>query len=242
VLAGKSDLNAGKKDMKDLIKRIPILGAAQRIYWKLLARKNEPKPFPGSAEYWERRYSAGGNSGAGSYALFAEFKAEVLNGFVAKHQVKTVIEFGCGDGNQLALAKYPAYLGFDVSSTAIAQCQALFKSDTHKSFFLMSEYNGESADLALSLDVIYHLVEDNVFEHYMRTLFDAATRYVIIYASDSNNNRGYEGTHVRHRKFTSWIQENLSNWELVEQLPNRYPYHGDYRKGSFADFFIYKKS
>ena len=235
-----------KKDMKEIIKQIkqiPILGdVAKRIYWRLLARRKNPEPFPGSAAYWEKRYSAGGNSGVGSYALFAEFKADVLNGFVATRHVQTVIDFGCGDGNQLSLAKYPAYLGFDVSCTAISQCQEQFKSDTHKSFRLMSEYNGETADLALSLDVIYHLVEDDVFEHYMRTLFEASNRYVIIYASDSDDNRGYEGTHVRHRKFTRWIQENLPNWNLVEHLPNRHPYRGDYRKGSFGEFFIYEKA
>ena len=229
--------------MKEIIKQIPILrGVAKRIYRRLLARRRNPEPFPGSAAYWEKRYSAGGNSGVGSYALFAEFKADVLNGFVATHHVQTVIDFGCGDGNQLSLAKYPAYLGFDVSSTAISQCQELYKSDTHMSFRLISEYNGENADLALSLDVIYHLVEDNVFEHYMRTLFEASNRYVIIYASDSDDNRGYEGTHVKHRKFTRWIKENLPNWNLVKHLGNRYPYRGDYRKGSFAEFFIYEKA
>lgn len=198
-------------------------------------------PFPGSATYWEKRYSAGGNSGVGSYALFAEFKADVLNGFVARNQVQTVIEFGCGDGNQLSLAKYPTYLGFDVSSTAISKCQERFMSDGHKSFRLMSEYKGETADLALSLDVIFHLVEDDVFEKYMGTLFGAANRYVIVYASDFEDSRGYDGPHVRHRKVTRWIRENLPGWNLVEHIPNRYPYRGDYRKGSFAEFFIYGK-
>lgn len=229
--------------MKEINKQIPILGdVAKRIYWRLLARRRNPEPFPGTAAYWEKRYSAGGNSGVGSYAHFAEFKADVLNGFVARHHAQTVIDFGCGDGNQLTLAKYPAYIGFDVSSTAVSQCQERFKSDTHKSFRLLSEYNGETADLALSLDVIYHLVEDDVFEHYMRTLFEASNRYVIIYASDSDDNRGNEGTYIRHRKFTRWIQKNLPNWNLVEHLPNRYPYRGDYRKGSFAEFFIYEKA
>lgn len=229
--------------MKEIIKQIPALGGlAQQIYRSLFARKKNPKPFPGSAAYWEKRYSVGDNSGVGSYALFAEFKADVLNEFVSTHRVQTVIDFGCGDGNQLSLAKYPAYLGFDVSSTAISLCQELFKSDSHKSFRLTSQYNGETADLALSLDVIYHLVEDNVFEHYMQTLFEASNRYVIIYASDSDDNHGYEGTHVRHRKFTRWIQGNLPNWNLVKHLPNRYPYRGDYRKGSFAEFFIYEKA
>jgi hypothetical protein len=105
----------------------------------------------------------------------------------------------------------------------------------------MSEYDGETADLTLSLDVIYHLVEDDVFERYLRTLFGASRRYVIIYSSDSDDNRGYEGTHVRHRKFTRWIQENLTGWKLSRHLPNRYPYRGDYRTGSFADFFLYER-
>lgn len=229
--------------MKEIIKQIPILGdVAKRTYRRLLACRRKPASFSGSAAYWENRYLAGGNSGVGSYALFAEFKADVLNGFVATHPVQSVIDFGCGDGNQLSLAQYPDYLGFDVSSTAISKCQERFKSDDRKSFRLMSEYKGESADLAISLDVIYHLVEDVVFENYMCTLFRASRRYVIIYASDSDDNRGHEGTHVRHRKFTRWIQENLCNWNLLEHIPNRYPYQGDYRKGSFAEFFIYERA
>lgn len=165
----------------------------------------------------------------------------MLNKFVATHEIHTVIEFGCGDGNQLILVKYPHYLGFDVSNTAILKCRELFKSDKQKTFRLMSEYKGEKADLVLSLDVIYHLVEDNVYEHYMRTLFEASNRYVIIYSSNRDDNHGYEGVHIRHRKFTRWIQENLQNPKLVEHIPNRYPYKGDYRKGSFSEFFIYEK-
>ena len=80
----------------------------------------------------------------------------------------------------------------------------------------MSEYTGERADLTLSLDVIYHLVEDTVFECYMRTLFDSSKRYVIVYASDTDDNPIHEGTHVRHRKFSRWIRENAPNWTLVK--------------------------
>ena len=228
--------------MKQVLKQIPVLGdVARRIYWRLLPRRGRPALFPGSAAYWEERYASGGNSGVGSDALFAQFKAETLNAFVAAHHVRTVIDFGCGDGNQLKLAKYPKYLGFDVSSSAISRCREMFKSDPHKSFRLMSEYNGEKADLAISLDVIYHLVEDRIFEHYMQRLFEASNRYVIIYASDTDDNRGFEGTHVRHRNFTAWLQTNLPRWKLVEHVPNRYPYRGDYRTGSFADFFVYQK-
>ena len=229
--------------MKEAIKRIPVLGdMAKRIYGTFAPAKNTTsEPFPGSAEYWEKRYSAGGHSGVGSYGFFAEFKADVLNDFVAKHNVQTVIEFGCGDGNQLTLAKYPSYLGFDVSSTALSQCREKFRSDPSKSFRPVDEYADDKADLTLSLDVIYHLVEDSVFAQYMETLFRASKRYAIIYASDTDDNSDNAGTHVRHRKFTRWIQQNVPGWKLSEHVKNRYPYKGDYRKGSFADFFIFEK-
>ncbi len=228
--------------MKEVIKRIPLLGSlAQRISRAFKAGGHTPEPFTGSAEYWEKRYQSGGNSGAGSYARFAEFKAEVLNEFVVRHGVQSVIELGCGDGNQLTLAHYPAYLGFDVSGTAIAQCQKLFKSDPRKSFRLMNAYNADKADLSMSLDVIYHLVEDSVFEQYMQTLFAAAHRYVIIYASDSDDNQGHDSAHVRHRRFTPWVKAHLPDWKLAQHIPNRYPYRGDYTTGSFADFFIYER-
>lgn len=229
--------------MKEIIKQIPrVSTAVKRIYKKLFKKKRNPEPFPGSESYWEKRYASGGNSGPGSYELLAEFKANILNRFVADNKVRTVIEFGCGDGNQLSLSEFPNYIGFDVSSTAVSHCQKLFKSDPDKSFKLMSAYRGETADLTLSLDVIFHLIEDHVFEHYMQTLFAASNRYVIIYSSNSDDNRGHEGTHVKHRKFTRWIQKNQLRWRLKQYFPNRYPYRGDYRKGSFSDFFIYEKT
>jgi SAM-dependent methyltransferase len=231
-----------KQRLKELVRRIPILGDLTRsIYWRLLASDDKPQPVPESTAYWQRRYLAGGHSGVGSYGFFAEFKADVVNNFVATHSIHTVIEFGCGDGHQLSLAKYEKYLGLDVSREAVSKCKALFKTDKGKSFRLMSEYKGEKADLALSLDVIFHLVEDSIFEEYMQMLFEASNRYVIIYSSDLDDNRGFDGAHVRHRKFTRWVSENVENWKLVEHIPNRYPYRGDYRTGSFADFFIYEK-
>lgn len=195
--------------------------------------------FPGSQSYWESRYARGGNSGAGSYGKFAEFKARFLNDFVDRLKIGSVIEFGCGDGNQLSLAAYPSYLGLDISETAVNWCRERFAGRPHLRFMLMRDYQGETAELALSLDVVYHLVEDEVFENYMRTLFRSATRHVILYSSDREDER--PDPHVRHRKFTEWVQANIAGWRLFERVDNIYPFSGDYQEGSFADFFIYGK-
>ncbi|MGH7715384.1 MAG: class I SAM-dependent methyltransferase, partial [Vulcanimicrobiaceae bacterium] len=126
--------------------------------------------FPGSASYWEARYRTGGTSGAGSYGPLAEFKAAILNEFVRNERVHRVIEIGCGDGAQLALTRYPEYVGVDVSPTAIEQCTARFVHDGNKRFYLYDALPNDLGrfDLALSLDVIYHLVEDFIFDSYMR--------------------------------------------------------------------------
>ena len=111
-----------------------------------------------------------------------------MNQFVADNAVQSVIDWGCGDGNQLSLAEYPAYLGVDVSHRAVAICRTRFQDDSTKRFLALSEYRNETAELALSLDVIFHLVEDAVFESYMSNLFDSAQRYVIIYSSNTDDN------------------------------------------------------
>ena len=207
---------------------------------QFIKTKREKSAFKNSKAYWERRYRQGGNSGAGSYDRLAEFKAEVLNEFVKDNNIKTVIEFGCGDGNQLLMAQYPNYTGFDVSPTVLQQCKKLFKDDSTKTFKHVDEYKTDQAELSLSLDVIYHLVEDSIFEMYLKQLFSSATKYVIIYSSNIDIHQQVQ--HVRQRKFTPWIESNIRSWKLVKTIPNRYPFdEADPKNTTFADFFVYQK-
>ncbi|MGI8449954.1 MAG: hypothetical protein ACR2MP_22800 [Streptosporangiaceae bacterium] len=151
-----------------------------------------------------------------------------------------MIEFGCGDGNQLSLAKYGTYIGLDVSRAAIGLCRRRFEKDPSKSFFL---YDGDcfvdraalfNADLSISLDVIYHLVEDSIFETYMTHLFGAGQRYVIIYATNSLTHD--DAPHVKHRVFSSWVEGNCPEWGLTQ---SSCPNEEDLRR---ADFFVYERA
>jgi len=199
----------------------------------------KPKPFPGSEDYWIQRYHSGRNSGAGSYNKLAEFKAEIINDFVKDNNVKTIIEYGCGDGNQLKFAEYPTYIGFDISTKAIELCQDIFQHDKTKSFRLMTEYRGETAQLTLSLDVIYHLIEDEIYYSYMERLFNSSERFVIIYSSDYDGEQEY---HEKRRQFTKLVNTNEPHWKLIRHIPNRFPYNGKNEEGSLSDFYIYEKA
>ncbi len=213
--------------------------------WRNLARRllDRVRAFR-SSRYWERRYRAGGNSGAGSYGRLAAFKAEILNRFVEERGIRTVIELGCGDGAQLALAHYPSYLGVDVSPAAIALCRDRFGGDPTRRF-AVAPPGGKRFDLALSLDVVYHLVEDEVFHAYMERLFDSASAWVVVYASNMTQAefRGPGARHVRHRRFTDWVARFRPDWALAETVPNRFPYDAaDPDHSSFADFYIFRNN
>jgi SAM-dependent methyltransferase len=229
------------KLLKNIIKSTPLISKLAISINKSIKNKintDGDKNFK-SRSYWESRYLKNGNSGAGSYNHFAKFKAEVINNFVFKKNVTSVIELGCGDGNQLKLSKYKHYLGFDVSPKSLEICKELFADDKTKEFRLMDSYTTEVRQLSLSLDVIYHLVEDDVFHGYMKTLFTAAERYVIIYSSNTDDQYPTSAVHVRHRNFSDWIEVNCSNWKLIKYIPNKYPYNGDSNSTSFADFYFY---
>jgi hypothetical protein len=214
------------------------MGSVARYLYRTVARK--PR-FTDSSTYWRSRYAAGGDSGAGSYGRFAAFKAEVLNCFARDHRITRVIEFGCGDGHQLSFGAYPSYIGVDVSEDAIRRCRAAFKGDSSKRFMLADEYTGQTSELAISLDVIYHLVEDDVFHQYMTRLFDAAERYVVIYSSDTDQIPNDRDLHVRHRQFSRWIDTHRPDWVRIAHIPNRFPYSDNPLTGSFADFHIYAR-
>lgn len=210
--------------------------SAQRIGQLLRGRR-----FTSSADYWEERYRSGGNSGAGSYSRLAAYKAEILNEFVTRNAISSVIEFGVGDGAQLSLANYPDYTGVDVSRTVVEATRQKFAADSAVRILHTSEVDDTyRADLALSLDVIYHLVEDSAFDIYMRQLFAAADRYAIIYASNFDSD--WRDPHVRHRHFTSWVEREKVAFELVKTVRNRYPYDDkDPNNTSFANFYIYRR-
>jgi hypothetical protein len=113
-------------------------------------------------------------------------------------------------------------------------------SQKGKSFFLydsscfVDHADLFKAELALSLDVVYHLVENSIFETYMMHLFDAANHYVVVYAT--NGSIRDDAPHVRHRCFSSWVDKNRSEWRLNEVVVG--PASGPRR----ADFFVYERS
>lgn len=192
-----------------------------------------------SAGYWENRYKKNGTSGVGSYGRLAIYKSTYLNRFVADNKIVKVLELGCGDGNQLQQFDFREYIGLDVSPMAIEKCRKLFPNNRSRKFFIYDDQVFAkqrqllTAELVISLDVLYHLLEDDVFEKYVRRMFAASSRFVIIY---SWNEERAKSLHMRYRKFTSWIEKNITGWHLKEIIKNEVP------NLEACDFYIYTKN
>lgn len=168
-----------------------------------------------SKEYWEKRYKSGGNSGLGSYGPEADFKAKFINDVIIEQEIKSVNDLGCGDSNQISLLcdiEFE-YNGYDVSPTVLNRCREKFKNDKRFSFF--DDISKLSAkDLCLSLDVTYHIIEDNIYEDYMNNLFNLSNKFVLIYSVNSEDNSSVE-EHLKYRKFVNWVEENKPDFQLI---------------------------
>jgi len=192
-----------------------------------------------SSSYWEERYRKGGNSGAGSYNELAAYKADFINNFIRANGLTRLFDFGSGDGNQAVYLQIENYLGVDVSKTAVAMCRDKFKADAKKKFVIYNpeSFKGELAafkpQLSISMDVLYHLVEDEVFARYMADLFGTAGEHVIIYASNFDCKE--KSLHHRDRNFTPYVERTFPKWTLVKTETN------PHREKSIADFFVYSK-
>jgi len=185
------------------------------------------------AGYWDRRYRDGRSSGAGSEGAEGAYKAAYISKFIADHQVQTVVDWGCGDGQVLELIKFPkgtSYTGVDVSQTIVERMTAKFPQ--HRFIGPSAAHNYEDAyRMSISMDVLFHLPDDRDYFDYLDHLFNSATRHVVIYATNTPDGR--TARHVFRREFTPDIAERFLDWELKIEEP---PLHE-----GLASFFVYGK-
>lgn len=157
--------------------------------------------------YWERRYRKGGNSGAGSRGAEAEEKARLVSKAVAEHGVTSLLDVGCGDGYVASLLRLGEclYVGVDPSPSALKLAREANPSKT----FAVLEGDRLPMDAHLSMDVIFHLVDEQDYRRHLDLVF-SARRFAMVYAT----NFDYAGApHVRHRR---WLPDVPAGWVLED--------------------------
>lgn len=185
-------------------------------------------------QIWNNRYQNGGNSGSGSYNELYIFKRDIINNIINKNSIKSIIDFGCGDGNQIREINTKNYIGIDIAKTSIDICKMKYNGSIKK-FYTYKEIDTMNlqAELTMSLDVLYHILEEELYVTYLKNLFSSSSKYVLIYSS---NYDGHIDGHMHTRKFTNNIENMFPNWDLHKKINQIYP------KKSSANFYLYKKN
>lgn len=157
-----------------------------------------------TAEYWETRYATGGGSGRGSRGHPAHLKAGYVNRAVQKHDIKTVLDIGCGDGYVARMIQHPDYLGYDPSLAAVILASKA--APQHKFTVNLTE----PREAHLSMDVIRHLVDDDDYQHHMEHLFEAE-KMVMVWSSNKEKPWSF---YERERRWTPDVPEG---WWMAER-------------------------
>lgn len=154
-------------------------------------------------QYWDHRYRTKRGSGPGSRRSAAAAKARFINNLMARYSVQSMIDWGCGDGVVAAKFYVPHYIGLDVSPIALVIAQRNCYQKTEQGYdWSWLYYDGFNAppicaDLALSLDVIFHLIDDDMYRRHMELLFGSAP--LVCIHSSNKDEAGHR--HVLHRAF-----------------------------------------
>ena len=191
-------------------------------------------------DYWEDNYSNGGTSGKGSYGVLAQFKGDVINQFIKGKRIHTVIEFGCGDGNQLKYMNYPSYLGMDISPTSIDICSRMFGKAKTKSFLLYNpKYfinNGYfKSDLVVCLDVLYHITDEDDFWKTLDDIFSCKPFFIILYTRVTKPEKFVYGIPtIQDRDILSCLSR-YQDYKLIQIIEQKY------KELSGASFIILEK-
>jgi 2-polyprenyl-3-methyl-5-hydroxy-6-metoxy-1,4-benzoquinol methylase len=191
-------------------------------------------------DYWEENYSNGGTSGKGSYGVLAQFKGDVINQFIKGKRIHTVIEFGCGDGNQLKYMNYPSYLGMDISPTSIDICSKMFEKDKTKNFLLYNpKYfinNGYfKSDLVVCLDVLYHITNEDDFWKTLDDIFSCKPFFIILYTRVTKPEEFVYGIPtIQDRDILSCLSR-YQDYKLIQIIEQKY------KELSGASFIVLEK-
>jgi SAM-dependent methyltransferase len=140
---------------------------------------------------WGKDVAGKGTSGTGStLAITREYRAYVED-FLKKHNVKSVIDAGCGDWGFSSAVDWgdASYLGIDIASDVIAAVRS--KHETDKIKFQVGDITDElpAADLLISKDVLQHLSNELVHKFIRNNLRKGKHKWVILTNDRGSRNR-----------------------------------------------------
>jgi len=134
--------------------------------------------------YWDKRYADGGNSGCGSTGHLREWKWNTIKRFV--ESIDEVIDVGCGDLSFWDTTTLPeGYVGIDASEVIITKNKLQYPNARfYKS--MSSAPLGIVAPIVFCFDMLFHIMDDDVYKGTIENLCRMSSDYIFIYTWVNN--------------------------------------------------------
>jgi SAM-dependent methyltransferase len=142
---------------------------------------------------WGRDVAGKGTSGTGSTLEITQEYRTYLEGFIKTHNIKSVVDAGCGDWTFSSAIDWggASYLGVDIASAVVAAVRA--KHEKANIRFQVGDITDElpAADLLISKDVLQHLSNKLVHDFIRNNLRKGKYKWVIV-----TNDRGTKNSDI----------------------------------------------
>jgi hypothetical protein len=108
--------------------------------------------------FWNQRYieDPDKGSGPGSRGEILRLKSTLIQSVIAEHDIKTILDIGCGDIAPLRELELGHYLGIDIADVVVEKNKSLKPQWQFVRADLAGDYCPPAAELVLCLDVLIH--------------------------------------------------------------------------------------
>lgn len=135
--------------------------------------------------YRDNCWGSGGDSefysGYGSHEYSCVSKSiGFLNGFITDRNIKSVLDFGCGDFNIGSQIDVDMYYGTDVVKELIDYNQEKYGDERHQFILNDESYNFPSVDLIIFKEVLQHLDNEKIKEILDNIIGKMSFKYILV--------------------------------------------------------------
>ena len=150
-----------------------------------------------SFDYWKTRYKSGQDSG-NRLDKYVTYKSDYLNALIKDNDLKSVLDFGHGDGTVASRLEVDEYVGLDIAGAELQQRVSQLSWAAKSKQLITTRFDDYETDklfdVVICMDVLYHILKHE--EAYLRAtlakIVQMSKQYIVIDAQDSKDETMHE--------------------------------------------------
>lgn len=158
----------------------------------------------------------GGGSGAGSTLKQGQLYIDTINKYIRRHNIKSVVDCGSGDGLIQSKLEVQSYIGLDITESNILMCKSRYKNrDFRLLDFYIQRDEIPSADVLLCKDVLHHWPNEWV-EKWLKYLIESKRWKTLLLCQDHKQLSEGQDCHLGGYRAVNYRMNPLKQFDLIK--------------------------